>query len=722
MTRQLRALAVDPEKVLGRPVFECFPDAPDAPGSGATLAASFERVIRLKCVDHHQQRFDVLDPKTGGFEERYWTAVNTPILGEDGEVEYILHQAEDAATERRHGSMAILDAMTEGVFTLDRKWRFSYVNPEAHRILRQPPGSLVGGRVWDLFPGAEEREFGQHYHHTMEHRETRQFTAYYPGLDGWYEVTSYPAPEGISVYFRDVTARVVAENEVREHNQRVMENRARLDYAVQLSGIGFWYCDLPFDELNWDDRVKDHFWLPSDARVTIDTFYERIHPEDRESTRAAIAHSNAHGTHYDVYYRTCDPNGDGTKWIRALGGTDFDSDGNPIRFDGVTVDVTAQKDAEAESRRIAQRLQATDRRKDEFLAMLAHELRNPLAPVGTAAQILKRSTQDPVRVGHAAEVIERQVSHLTSLVDDLLDVSRVTRGLVDIEHDRVDLRSVVSAAMEQAQPLLHARQHSLRTEVSAGNYYVSGDFHRLVQVVTNLLTNAAKYTPQRGQIVLTLASEGGNAALGVADNGIGIGPHLLEDVFELFTQAERTPDRAQGGLGIGLALVRSLVALHGGTVEAYSEGPGRGSTFTVRLPLVERATDLKPPHESIRSSVRSRRILVVDDNVDASETLADLLRMLGHDVKVAADAATALQVAAGGRWDAYILDIGLPDMTGFQLAERLRAGIAAPGALFVALTGYGQAHDRVMSRAAGFDHHMVKPPDIAKLIDIMERG
>jgi PAS domain S-box-containing protein len=664
----------------------------------------------------------VLNPSTGEFEERYWTAINTPILGHDGSVEYILHQAEDAATERRHGSMAILDAMTEGVFTLDRKWRFSYVNPEAYRILGQEPGSLIGGRIWDLFPGAEELEFGQHYHHTMQQRETRRFTAYYPGLKGWYEVTCYPAPEGISVYFRDVTARVVAEEEVREHNQRLIANRARLDYAVQLSGIGFWYCDLPFDELNWDDRVKEHFWLPPDARVTIETFYERIHPEDRDATRAAIAYSTENGTQYDVYYRTCQPDGDGIKWIRALGGTDFDAQGRPIRFDGVTVDVTAQKAAEEESQRIAARLRATDRRKDEFLAMLAHELRNPLAPVGTAAQILKRSSQEPARVAHAAEVIERQVGHLTSLVDDLLDVSRVTRGLVDIEREPVDLRVVVNAATEQVQPLLQNRGHALRTDIAAGTYHVLGDFHRLVQVVSNLLTNAAKYTQHNGRIDLGIAVEDGKAIVRVSDNGIGINPHLLGDVFELFTQAERTPDRAQGGLGIGLALVKSLVELHGGTVEAASEGAGRGSTFTVTLPIVARESLPATPVAHPTQPTRRRRILVVDDNVDAASTLAELLGMLGHEVEVVTNGVSALEAAEDGMWDTYVLDIGLPDMTGFELAQRLRQDRAMPGATFIALTGYGQPHDRVMSKAAGFDHHMVKPPDTAKLIDIMERA
>ncbi|MBW3549320.1 MAG: response regulator [Proteobacteria bacterium] len=394
---------------------------------------------------------------------------------------------------------------------------------------------------------------------------------------------------------------------------------------------------------------------------------------------------------------------------------------SPLRDDTGRVIGAVAANMDISELRVAQkRLEEADRRKDEFLAMLAHELRNPLAPIGTAAQILKRSQNDAARIGQSAEVIERQVGHLTSLVDDLLDVSRVTRGLVTIERAPVDLRRVASAAEEQVQPLLHGRRHELRTALAAGEFFVEGDFNRLVQVVTNLLTNAAKYTPQNGSIALQISSEGDQAIIGVSDNGVGISPDMLPGVFELFTQAERTLDRTQGGLGIGLALVRSLVGLHGGTVDAHSEGADRGSTFTVRLPLVSSPARARPTSPVEDSATQLHRVLVVDDNADAADTLAELLRLLGHEVVTAPDGATALEAAAAGHWDTYVLDIGLPDMTGFALAQRLKGGPAAPDAMFIALTGYGQAHDQVMSKAAGFDHHMVKPPNIAKLISILE--
>jgi K+-sensing histidine kinase KdpD len=397
----------------------------------------------------------------------------------------------------------------------------------------------------------------------------------------------------------------------------------------------------------------------------------------------------------------------------------MDEHGRPVRFPGVLLDIEERRRVEAERDRMLESLKLSDRRKDEFLAMLAHELRNPLAPINTAAHVLRLSGADPRRVADASEVIARQVGHMTRLVDDLLDVSRVTRGLVQLEREAVDMRTVVATAVEQVKPLVQSRRHDLRTQVGASACTVEGDYHRLVQIVSNLLNNAAKYTPQGGVIEVGLAPVEGRAVLTVSDNGVGITPEMLPHVFELFTQAERTPDRAQGGLGIGLALVRTLVQLHGGEVRASSAGPQKGSTFVVELPLAQ-----VQPRTTSRAASRNgaaRRVFLVDDNVDAAQTLRDLLELMGHEVTVAHDARSALrQVAqAAASWDAFILDIGLPDMTGYELARRLRELEAARNSTFIALTGYGQAHDRVLSKASGFHEHLVKPVDVGVLGDLL---
>ena len=358
-----------------------------------------------------------------------------------------------------------------------------------------------------------------------------------------------------------------------------------------------------------------------------------------------------------------------------------------------------------------------NRQQNEFLAMLAHELRNPLAPISAAAQLLKLPGADERRVQHASDVISRQVKHMTELVDDLLDVSRVTRGLVTLTKKTLDLKCVVASAVEQARPSIEARRHVLCQHLPAEAAFVHGDQTRLIQVIVNLLTNAAKYTPQGGEIMLAVTVSAGEVRLCVRDNGSGIEPALLPHIFDLFTQGERTPDRAQGGLGLGLALVKSMVALHDGRVQAESDGPGAGSIFSITLPLVTDAVlEMTSEGQVARLPLlRPMELVIVDDNVDAAESLAALLKMEGHDVTVLEDGASTLAYAARTAPQAFILDIGLPDMDGYQLARKLRAQSGSANAVFIALTGYGQAHDKVLAKAAGFDHHFVKPVDWPEL-------
>jgi PAS domain S-box-containing protein len=386
-----------------------------------------------------------------------------------------------------------------------------------------------------------------------------------------------------------------------------------------------------------------------------------------------------------------------------------DAQGNVIGLIGTSLDITDRK-------RMVEALEEGDRRKDEFLAMLAHELRNPMAPISTAAQLLQLAPADPARVREVAQVILRQVTHMTGLVDDLLDVSRVTRGLVTFDRERVDVRAVFALATEQVAPLIRSRGHALVCEPPACSAVVVGDRHRLVQVVSNLLNNAAKYTPKGGRIVLACECTPEQVRIRVTDNGIGMEPALVPVVFDLFTQAARGPDRALGGLGFGLALVRTIVDAHGGTVTAHSDGADRGSTFTVVLPRASgeaQATSTPPPPERL---ARGRRVLIVDDNADAAGTLASALRLLGHDVDVALEGRQALSLAeARPDWDAFILDIGMPDITGLELARELRRRLGGRPACFIALTGYGQAQDQALTREAGFDHHVVKPADVHQI-------
>ena len=369
-------------------------------------------------------------------------------------------------------------------------------------------------------------------------------------------------------------------------------------------------------------------------------------------------------------------------------------------------------------------LMLADRRKDQFLAMLAHELRNPLAPISAGAELLKFPGVPAAQVATTAEVISRQVRHMTGLVDDLLDVSRVTSGMVGLEIATVDMKRVVADAVEQVRPLIEARRHRCTVEVPSATICVEGDYKRLVQVLANLLNNAAKYTPEGGAIKVALEPDGRQLTLRVADNGMGMAPELLPHVFELFSQAERTPDRTQGGLGIGLALVRSLVELHGGSVAALSDGPGRGSEFVLRMPRVLEAagTDGHCAPRAIREPVAKRRVLIVDDNVDAAQMLALYLEACGHEIMVLHQAEHALAVAGAERFDVFLLDIGLPGLDGNQLARRLRTMELARDALLIAITGYGQQADQDRSFAAGFDLFFVKPVDPEEIAASLSAG
>ena len=383
-------------------------------------------------------------------------------------------------------------------------------------------------------------------------------------------------------------------------------------------------------------------------------------------------------------------------------------------------DVTARKLVEDE-------LRAANRQKDQFLAMLAHELRNPLAPIMTAAQLLKLGRLDARSAANASEIIVRQAEHMTDLVNDLLDVSRVTRGLVTLEKEELDLNAIVAAAVEQVRPLIDARRHALTIQLSGQPARVIGDRTRLVQVISNILNNAGKYTAPGGGIVLTVAVDRDRVTVAVRDNGVGISPEVLPYIFDLFTQAERTPDRSQGGLGIGLALVKSLVALHGGSVHARSDGLGQGSEFSICLPGVGQlpAAAPDPAAETPAHTVPdngSLRVLVVDDNADAAQMLAALLEVQGHAVSVEYDGRGALARARSEHPDVLLLDIGLPDMDGYELARRLRAQPENAGATLVALTGYGQSQDRQEARQAGFDHYLVKPADLNEVNDVLAQA
>jgi len=410
------------------------------------------------------------------------------------------------------------------------------------------------------------------------------------------------------------------------------------------------------------------------------------------------------------------PNG-AIRRIAAKGTVFYDAAGQPLRMLGINMDVTERKEAE-------EALREADRRKDEFLAMLAHELRNPLAPIRAGLHLLGVVEQDDPRSVRVREMLDRQVQHLVRLVDDLLELSRVSRGDIELRREPVELVSGIASALETSRPLIDERGHRFTVTLPAEPLVLDVDPVRLSQIVANLLNNAARYTDPGGRITLSAEPDGDEVCIHVTDDGVGIPLEMLARVFEPFTQVDRSSARSHRGLGIGLALVKTLAEMHGGSVAASSAGPGKGSDFTVRLPLARSGSAAAPARaaDGAGASVAGRRILVVDDNRDAAESLGLLLETMGHEVRVAHAGGEGLLAVQAFAPAVVLLDIGMPDMDGYEVARRIRDEEGSARAVLVAITGWGQDEDRQRAREAGFDHHLTKPVDPAELQRLLTAG
>lgn len=506
----------------------------------------------------------------------------------------------------------------------------------------------------------------------------------------------------------DITARKRGEIAL----QQALE---RLELAQSAGRSGTFDWNLATNEIQWSEAEEKLYGLePGGFKGRYENWRSAVHPEDIENAEKGLAKAVNDATELNMEFRIIRP--DGTiLWIYATGNVIYDAQGKPLRMVGVNIDITERKSIE-----IA--LREADRRKDEFLAMLAHELRNPLAPIRNAVQILKTSGSDEANFKYARDIVERQVKHMTRLLDDLVDVARLTQGKITLKKETVELATVVDHAVELARPVISERGHQLKIELPREPALINVDGVRLSQALGNILTNAAKYTEPGGMIELTGSDTADEITFAVCDNGNGIAPEMLAHVFGLFTQSDRTLDRAQGGLGIGLALVKRLIEMHGGQVEARSAGIGKGSEFVMRLPHARDA-----PEEFVATkeiippgmAKKPRRILVVDDNDDSAEVTAILLRLEGHEVAVAHSGPAAIEQVPTLRPDVLLLDIGLPGMDGYELARCLRNLPETRHAVFIALTGYGRPDDRQNSKNAGYDHHLVKPIEPAELLTLI---
>ena len=496
----------------------------------------------------------------------------------------------------------------------------------------------------------------------------------------------------------------------------------RLRVAKAAAGLGLHDYDVVANRVEWDEQTRALWGVEPDEAITYETWRDSLHHDDRAAAEDAVADAldPEKGGAYFAEFRVRNRRDGVVRWIQATGSTTF-SDGEPVRLVGTVRDVTARKRGEAA-------LREADRRKDEFLAMLAHELRNPLGPIRTASTLLPKVRDDPERFQEASGIIQRQSATIARLVDDLLDMSRITRGKIKLQKERIDLAPLVHEAIDLVRTACEASEVELNVDVTSSPLPIEGDRVRMAQVLNNLLTNACKYTDPGGRITVTVEEDEGSCVIRVRDTGIGITSENLARIFDLFAQVDGNRG-GTGGLGIGLSLVERLVELHGGTITAESDGLGTGSEFTIHLPLAE-AAGKAPAHPSrdgeepgeTEVEAAGQQVLLVDDHPDALEPMRILLEFKGHRVRTAITGQEALDAAKEHHPEVIVLDIGLPDMDGYEVARRIRALPWGESVFLVALTGWGQAEDKRQAAEAGFDRHLTKPADPTTLEELIRTG
>ena len=663
--------------------------------------------LRLRLADAE----DTLRALRGG-------EVDAILVGEDV---YVLEGADTAANRFRSDVLAQMD---DAVIVLDTEGHVVYINAAAERQYGVPSSEALGRPQSALFASEWDSDADEQAARlALQDNGFWRGRCIYRTANGSRLIVECSNSRlrdargkaaGLLVVARDFSVQAAAEN-------ALAVSRARLQFALESARIGEWDLDLESDSAVRSLRHDQCFGYTRPVpRWGLATFKTHVHPADLMRVEQTV--NEALGGHDEMHLecRVIWPDG-GVHWIEAHA-TVFRQGGTARSMVGIVADISQRKFAE-------EALRDGDRRKDVFLATLAHELRNPMAPISNSLAIMRRS-ESPALHAQAMTTIEKQLAHLVRLVDDLLDVSRISQGKMTLRLARIDVAEVLQSAVDSALPRIEQKQHRLEVQWPESPIAIDGDMTRLTQALTNVLNNAAKYTPQGGRIELSASREFGEVVIRVRDDGAGIHPANLGRVFELFTQVGRTRDDSQGGLGIGLALVKRLVEMHGGTVHARSAGEGRGTTVVLRLPLPATAPSVAqtpvmpaapealpsaPAAIELPTPSRRLRVLVVDDNADGADSLAMLLEIMGHESTIARDGEQAVDLAASYLPDVILMDIGLPGVDGYEASRRIRAQAPQRDVLLVALTGWGQAADRERSRQAGLDQHLVKPIDPADL-------
>ena len=616
--------------------------------------------------------------------------------------------------------------LQDGFFMLNHDWQFTDVNCPAATLFRKTYEELIGKNLWDVLPHLKNTDLASNFHHVMEKHSFKRMEMISTISGRWINLAIHPCQDGISVSWQDI-------HEQKRIEEALRESEGRFRVLIDSLALAVWETDAAGQV-----TTKSPSWRAltgqTDEAFSGSGWLDAVHPEDRDRTNEKWYNALATGCKYDVEYRVKNVN-DAWVWTHAFAAPIYDAQGTIVKWIGLNIDITQRKMTEASlrkseelSRAMIEKLQEANNNKSQFLSILSHELRNPLASIIMGLNLLKKLPRNGEKADKAIEIvelIERQTVQLNRLVDDLLDVTRLERHRIKLKVERLELNNLVSQTIDDQRSMFTEKEISLQVRLAEDPIYLDADPVRLTQVIDNLLHNAAKFTANGGmtQISVDTDEARAEAVVKIQDSGIGIDPGLSANLFKPFMQADKSLDRSYGGLGLGLVISKGIVELHGGLIEATSEGLGCGTIVTIRLPLAKadkQATDGDSTSGQELSS--ARRILLIEDNQDLVTILCELLETMGHVVKAEFNGLDGISTAKLFKPDVVICDIGLPGMSGFDVARNLRNDPEFKEITLIAFSGYAQADVIEQSTAAGFDRHLVKPVDVNTLKKILSES